>query len=159
MGKSLLSLAAVVAVVLIAMVAATQFKDEKGSDANTNDQVPHADQSGDLLQSAWSWQYTDLGNGERVAAPAGNRFVLTFDEATGRVQSTTDCNGMGGVYVTDGEVLSMGQFVSTQMYCEGSEETVYGGQLQLVNSYTIDGDTLRLNLNRDYGVMIFTRQK
>lgn len=110
-----------------------------------------------LEGASWSWQYTELLNGERVEAPAGDHFVLTF-EGEGQLGSTTDCNSMGGRYVLDGEVLSMGDFTMTKMYCEGSLEDVYAEHLGLVNSYVIVDDTLRLNLNRDYGVMVFKKQ-
>lgn len=107
-----------------------------------------------LEDTAWSWQYTELLSGEKVEAPAGDRFVLTL-EGEGNLGSTTDCNFMGGSYVLDGEVLSIGQILMAKMYCEGSMEGVYVEQLGLVNSYVIVDDTLRLNLNRDYGVMVF----
>lgn len=114
------------------------------------------DQTTDLLSASWSWQYTDHADGTRVSAPAGDRFILSFD-GPGRVTSTTDCNNLGGSVSIDGEVISMGQFISTLMYCEGSVESQYATDLSLVNSYVIDGDTLRFNLNRDYGTMTFTR--
>lgn len=110
-----------------------------------------------LEGTAWSWQYTELQGGEMVEAPAGDHFVLTF-EGEGQLGSTTDCNSMGGSYVLDGEVLSIGELMMTKMYCEGSMEGTYSEHLGLVNSYVITGDTLRLNLNRDYGVMVFKRQ-
>lgn len=110
-----------------------------------------------LEGTAWSWQYTELQGGEMVEAPAGDQFVLTF-EGNGQLGSTTDCNSMGGSYVLDGEVLSIGELMMTKMYCEGSMEGTYAEHLGLVNSYVIVDDTLRLNLNRDYGVMVFKRQ-
>ncbi len=129
---------------------------EPSAEVKPGPDVSPAGGTAGLVDSSWSWQYTDLLGGERMNAPAGDRFILSFDGA-GRVSSRTDCNGMGGRYVIDGEVLSMGQFVQTLMYCEGSMEGAYGEQLGLVNSYVIEGDTLRFNLNRDYGTMIFKR--
>ena len=119
--------------------------------------APSFDPEVSLEATGWSWQYTDLLNGERVEAPVGDRFILTFD-GDGNLGSTTDCNSMGGSYVIDGEVLSIGELVMTKMYCEGSVEGVYAEQLRLVNSYVIVDDTLKLNLNRDYGVMVFKKQ-
>lgn len=110
----------------------------------------------ELDASSWVWTHTDLSGGERVTAPGGKEFLLKFD-GNGSVTSSTDCNGLGGVYQVNGEVLSMGQFVTTLMFCEGSMEGEYIEQLGLVSSYVIEGDTLRLNLNRDYGVMTFVR--
>lgn len=125
-------------------------------EASPNEEVEAVDF--DLLDNRWVWIRTDLGNGTTVQAPNDESFVLSFDEPNKRVMSTTDCNSMGGTYVKDGEVLSFGQFAMTLMYCEGSLEGVYGEQLSLVTSYTISDDTLRLNLDRDYGVMVFQKQ-
>ena len=135
---------------------------------DTMEEIPTPDISGnnpseinpadpELYASSWVWMHTDLSTGERVTSPNNDEFVLSFD-GNGFVSSQTDCNGLGAIYTVDGEVLSMGQFVSTLMYCEGSMEGVYAEQLAQVNSYTIEGNTLRLNLARDYGVMTFISQ-
>lgn len=115
-------------------------------------------ESASLSGNGWVWVETDLQSGEKVVAPAGERFVLSFDAEVKRLSSTTDCNQLSGTYVQDGEVLSVGPLVSTKMYCEGSVESVYSGQLALVSSFVIEGDTLRLNLNRDYGVMVYKKK-
>lgn len=109
-----------------------------------------------LEGSSWQWERTELHTGEQVEAPSGEGFVLSF-EADGQVQSSTDCNHMAGIYSQDGEVLSMGQFAMTKMFCPDSMESVYAEQLGLVSSFSLTGDTMFMNLNRDYGTMIFTR--
>lgn len=144
---------AILAIIAIGFGAYYFFNSRTDSDAPA---VPGSANAG-LIESSWSWQYTDLLNGERITSPAGDRYILSFD-GNGRVSSLTDCNGMSGIYIQDGEVLSMGQFAMTEMYCEGSQDTVYAQQLSLVNSYVIDGDNLRFNLNRDFGTMYFVRK-
>lgn len=142
-----------------ALIAVTQYADEVNNNPDTGLPAGEAAGAVDISDSAWVWVYTDLLNGERVEAPAGNRFVLSFDEDEERVRSTTDCNSLLGGFVKDGEVLSFGPLASTKMYCAGETlERVYAEQLALTSSYAIEGDTLRLNLNRDYGVMVFVRQ-
>ncbi len=133
----------------VIFIGSTSSPEDNGENPNES--------SASLLGTAWSWQYTELQDKERVEAPAGDQFVLTF-EGEGRFGSTTDCNSMGGSYVLDGEVLSIGDMMMTKMYCEDSMEVTYAEHLGLVNSYVITGDVLRLNLNRDYGVMVFKRQ-
>ncbi len=135
-----------------------EVEEEEGDNTPVVPSTPDHTRPVSLEGSSWSWVRTDLHDGTRVEAPAGDKFILSFD-GSGRVSSRTDCNGLGGNYVVDGEVLSMGQFISTLMYCEGSLEGVYGEQLGLVNSYVIEGGTLRLNLNRDHGTMIFKRHQ
>lgn len=110
-----------------------------------------------LAGTSWAWVRTELGSGSTVNAPSGNKFVLSFKEG-GSVDSTTDCNSMGGTYTQNEEVLSFGPFMSTKMFCEGSMESDYASQLALAASHVIEGDTLRINLNRDFGVMVFERR-
>lgn len=106
-----------------------------------------------IVDTRWVWVRTEYLDGDTLK-PRGEDFVLSFNEA-GTMTSTTDCNSLSGDYVIDGEVLSFGPFMSTLMYCDGSLEGEYGSDLALTNSYTIVGDELRLNLNRDFGVMVF----
>lgn len=110
-----------------------------------------------IFNSDWVWLYTDLSSGERVTTPEGGRFVLSLSEE-GSLSSQTDCNTIGGNFVIDGEVLSFGQLFSSKMFCVDSQEQVYSEQLALVSSYEINGETLKLNLNRDFGVMYFVRK-
>lgn len=108
-----------------------------------------------LRDTSWIWKKTEYQDG-KTATPKGADFVLSFS-ADDHVTSTTDCNTLGGSVVFDGGILSFGPFVATQMYCEGSLEGVYAKDLALANAYAVTGDTLRLDLNRDHGVMVFTR--
>jgi heat shock protein HslJ len=109
--------------------------------------------SSTLTDTRWVWEYTELAHGTR-REPKNDAYVLSFhDDLT--YQSSTDCNSLSGTYVVEGEVLSLASPIMTDMFCEGSDEMTYVGELKLVNSYTIEADTLRLNLNRDYGVMVF----
>lgn len=120
--------------------------------------TPTTVQSKNLIGTSWMWSHTTLLNGEKVTNPTKDKFVLTFGMDK-RANSTTDCNAMSGTYVLDGEVLSFGPFISTKMYCENSVENTYASELSLATSYSIKGDTLTINLNRDAGVMTFTRKK
>lgn len=106
-----------------------------------------------LFDNSWVWVRTEYLDGD-ILQSRTDRFVLTFNEA-GTMNSSTDCNSLSGDFVIDGEVLSFGPFMSTLMYCDGSLEGDYGSNLALTNSYTIVGDELRLNLDRDFGVMVF----
>ncbi len=124
------------------------------ANSNTNEPASETDDSA-LIGTSWQWTHTILLNGDRVTPP-GSDFVLSFDGA-GKVSSATDCNTLTGTAVTQGEVISFGSFVSTKMFCEGSLETVYASQLGLANSYAIDREVLKMQLNRDYGTMYFTK--
>lgn len=107
----------------------------------------------ELIGTSWLWSHTEYQDATRLEPKIGTEFVLTFEAE--RVTSTTDCNGLSGDYVKDGEVLSFGPFASTLMYCEGSLESQYSSDLALTNSYILENGKLTLNLNRDYGTMVF----
>lgn len=108
-----------------------------------------------LTATSWVWQNTTLNDGSVVEGK--DAFVLTFTPNLS-YQSTTDCNSLSGTYVVDGEVLSLATPAMTKMFCEGSIENEYITQLVLTGSYVLEGDTLKLLLNRDYGVMEFKAQ-
>lgn len=106
-----------------------------------------------LAGTSWFWVTTE-GVG---TTPTPETFVLRFDPNGQEVSSKTDCNSMSGGVVIDGEMISFGPMMTTLMYCEGSLEGEYGTQLGQVASYVREGNTLRLNLLRDAGVMVFTQ--
>lgn len=110
-----------------------------------------------LTSTQWVWLYTELQDGKVVSAPQGERFILSLG-INGSVTSSTDCNTISGGYVKDGEVLSFTPFIATKMYCEGSFESQYTQQLSLTNSHVIEGQVLKLILNRDFGVMTFVKR-
>jgi heat shock protein HslJ len=107
-------------------------------------------------QDAWAWQYSNLEDGTKIQAPEG-KFILTFSDNK-KVMSTTDCNTLSGSYIRDGEIISFSPFTSTKMYCKQSLESTYSDELSLATSYYIVGDEMRLNLNRDAGIMIFKKK-
>lgn len=110
-----------------------------------------------LTSGRWVWKYTDLLDETRRES-TNDAYKLSFhDDLT--YESATDCNALSGTYVVDNEVLSLGQPAMTKMFCEGSEEMAYVSELELTNSYVIEGNTLRLNLNRDFGTMVFSREE
>lgn len=118
--------------------------------------VPQETATTTITDAEWVWVRTEYATKASIE-PQDDSFVLAI-RGDGRMGSSTDCNTIGGEAIIDGEVLSFGALVSTKMYCEGSLEGVYAHDLALVSSYAIEADTLRLNLNRDYGTMYFTRQ-
>ncbi len=77
-------------------------------------------------------------------------FTLTFT-ADGRLSGTTDCNGFGGSYTTDGDGdFSLGELASTKMFCEDSQETDFTAALSTADRYaqpTPDGLILHLSLS------------
>lgn len=151
--KTLISLIFIIAVGVGAYMLLEENRDTAqvvDTDESSNDEISPA-----LHSASWVWIRTERADGSIIEAPAG-KFVLSFDGE--RASSSTDCNSMSASYVIDGEVLSFGPIGSTKMYCEDSVETEYARDIALATSYVIEGDELRINLNRDVGVMYFLRQ-
>lgn len=110
-----------------------------------------------LTANTWLWKETALNNDEIIVPKKKGAFSITFSE-DGSVSGTTDCNGFGGPYTlgADGS-LSFGSFMSTLMFCEGSQETEFTGALAGVRSgfITASGE-LVLALPFDSGSVILT---
>lgn len=110
-----------------------------------------------LKNTEWVWLQTELPNDDMISTPEREKYVLVLDD-TARIQSSTDCNTFIGKYVVNGEVLSIGPLTSTKKACVGSIESTYAKELSLVNSFTVMGNRLYLNLNRDTGRMVFEQK-
>jgi len=108
-----------------------------------------------LGMNKWTWIST-LYNDERTIMPKQkDAFTLTF-KTDGTFSATTDCNGVGGSYVTDKEKITFGQMMSTLMYCEGSQEGDFTKMLENSTGYhfTSKGELI-LDLKLDSGSVIF----
>lgn len=128
------------------------------SQANTETTPPSSGQTNaPLVGTEWAWVRTTYPNKAALTAPTGNKFVMTL-KADKTISSSTDCNGLGGNYVVNGEVLSFSEFISTLRYCEDSPETQYSQDLRQTSSYVISGNELRLNLTKDAGTMYFQKR-
>jgi heat shock protein HslJ/membrane-bound inhibitor of C-type lysozyme len=111
------------------------------------------------LVGTWMWQKTMMDDGSVITPNKPGVFALTLS-ADGKASGKTDCNGFGGEYMVGSDgVLSFGPFMSTLMYCEGSQEAQFGGPLAKANSYLFDAEgNLIINVEGGTGMVIFTRQ-
>lgn len=108
--------------------------------------------------TSWVWQHTALLNGTKIVPEDTSKFVLTFSQDSKNITSTTDCNTIFSTYLRNNEVLSFAPFASTKMFCKKSLESTYTDELALTISYSIHNNVLTLMLNRDVGIMTFTRE-
>lgn len=111
------------------------------------------------LIGTWEWQKTLKADGTTVLPKKSGIFMLTF-AADGNVSGKTDCNGFGGTYKlgSDG-VLTFGPFMSTLMYCEGSQENEYNTTLAGASRSTIDGNgNLVITVDKGAGSVIFAKK-
>ena len=108
-----------------------------------------------LGMKEWTWEKTILDNGTKVLPRTGKIFTITFG-AGGKFSAKTDCNSVGGAYKTEGTSITFSETVSTTMYCEGSQESVFTKMLGDSGRYhfTSKGE-LVLDLKFDSGSVIF----
>jgi heat shock protein HslJ len=108
-----------------------------------------------LNMKKWNWVNT-LYSDDKIVKPATlNKFTLTFkDDKT--FSASTDCNGVGGEYTVNGNKIAFTKMMSTQMFCEGSQEKDFTKMLTETDSYlfTSKGE-LVLNLKFDSGSVFF----
>lgn len=109
-----------------------------------------------LLQSkTWTWIKALYNDGREVVPKKAGVFRLTFGK-DGRFSATTDCNSMGGAYGVEGNRLTFSDMVSTKMYCEGSDESVFAELLSNTSGYHASPDgQLILDLKFDSGSVVF----
>ncbi len=109
-----------------------------------------------LTMKTWSWVRTELNDGTVVTPRNPEKFKLTL-KADKTFSASTDCNGVGGEYRLTGENrILFDKMMSTLMYCEDSQESVFSGYIQNTTGYlfTSRGE-LVLELKYDSGVVIF----
>lgn len=108
-----------------------------------------------LDMKKWIWIKTQMNDGTVTKPKVDGSFTLTFNK-DGSVGVGTDCNSMGGKYITKGNTLTFSQMMSTMMYCEGSQEQEFSNKLNEVGSYlfTSKGELI-LEIKMDSGTMVF----
>lgn len=110
-----------------------------------------------LSMNSWKWISAQYNDGTEVRPKKEGAFVLTFD-GKGNFSTKTDCNSLGGKYGIDqgGDTIEFFDIVSTQMFCQDSQEGDFVKLLMNIGSYhfTSKGELI-FELKFDSGVVIF----
>lgn len=109
-----------------------------------------------LTMKNWKWVKTSYNNDtEEVAPKSADKFSIIF-KVKNVFSATTDCNSIGGEYLADRTKISFSKMVSTLMYCEGSQESIFSNMLSEIQSYhfTSKGELI-FDLKFDSGSAIF----
>jgi len=111
-----------------------------------------------LEDTKWVLQsYGESGNLKDILVDT--EITAEFVSSEGTLKGSAGCNSYFGSYEVEGSQLSIpGPIGATEMYCVGPEgvmdqEQEYLALLQLVESYEINGDELRINCGNQ--VLIF----
>lgn len=111
-----------------------------------------------MIANPWIWEKTVMNDDTTILPNKVDAFSVTFTE-DGNVSGTTDCNGFGGSYnVGLGNTITFGPFMSTLMFCEGSQEAVFSKNVSDSNMvfFTEEGNLVLL-LPYDSGSVIFKK--
>ncbi|MCX6754337.1 MAG: META domain-containing protein [Candidatus Nomurabacteria bacterium] len=108
-----------------------------------------------LTMKKWEWMKTLYSDNKLIIPLKQNKFSITFKN-NNTFYTTTDCNSMSGEYTTNDNIINFSKMISTQMYCEGSQETDFTKMLNETQSYlfTSKGELI-FNLKFDSGSIFF----
>lgn len=108
-----------------------------------------------LDMKVWSWIRTSSNIKAVVEPNVSGKFTLSFKKDM-TFSAKTDCNGVGGEYELSGNKIKFNKMMSTLMFCEGSQETVFTTMLREAQSYkfTSKGELI-LSLKTNGGEMLF----
>lgn len=94
--------------------------------------------SDEFVGVKWYLERAYDNEGEAAFFRARDAFAISFTE-NGDLFGLTDCNNFSAKFEKDGNNISFGPFLSTEMYCEGSEEDAFKNSLAAVEEFTLDG--------------------
>jgi heat shock protein HslJ len=117
------------------------------------------DSSGALIGPRWVWQETQMNDGSVLRPTKPGEYALVFNQDN-TVFGDTDCNNFSGDYSAgEGNTLTFGPFMSTLMFCEGSQETEFSQAVSESNQFifTPVGDLVLL-IKFDSGSVIFKKE-
>lgn len=83
----------------------------------------------------WVWLRTEYVDKPPFSPKKAGAFLLTFDSIS-TFRAKTDCNGIGGTFKMNGGSLKLSNLMSTLMFCEDSDESIFSDMLTNVSSYS-----------------------
>lgn len=106
------------------------------------------------------WHLVSHGSpSSQVAAAADVDAFIEFG-ADGQLSGNVGCNGFGGEYEVEGDVISFGAMIATEMFCEGpvgeQEATTFAVLFESA-TYSLDGGTLTITSADGNSVIVLGR--
>jgi|SRR5690606_36972273 len=99
------------------------------------------------LSGTWVLTYI---TGPRIAFDGlypGQKPTMIFDLEKNHLSGNTSCNSYGSEIVLDKDKIKIEKPYSTMMACEGNGESTYINTLLKVESFKVQGDTLRFYMD------------
>ncbi len=108
-----------------------------------------------LTMKPWTWISATYSDGKVLAPVKIDAFKLTF-RTNNQFDMATDCNNGGGTYTVNGTNLTFSDIMSTQMFCQGSQESDFAKLLNQTKSFhfTSKGELI-FDLKLDSGTVMF----
>ena len=110
------------------------------------------------VQGKWKLVSHGSASSQIPAAPDVDTSIEFLD---GQLNGNVGCNGFGGEYEVDGDVIKFGPVMSTMMFCEGpvgDQEMATVAVFQGSASYVLDGDTLTITSADGNSVIVLARK-
>lgn len=106
------------------------------------------------------WQLVSHGSASsQVAAVPDVEAFIEFGE-DGQLSGNVGCNGFGGEYEVEDDVISFGAMIATEMFCEGpvgEQEATTFAALSESATFVRDGDTLTITSADGNSVIVLER--
>lgn len=77
-----------------------------------------------LGMKSWTWVSALYSDGREIKPTQSLAFTIDFND-DGSFSATTDCNRVAGSYTAKNSQITFSDMISTLMYCEGSQESVF----------------------------------
>jgi heat shock protein HslJ len=108
-----------------------------------------------------TWKLVSYGEPASLTSAAADVDTSIRFGEDGKVEGNVGCNGFGGDYAVDGNMITFGPIVSTLMLCEGpvgDQETTTLNVFTESATFTMEGDTLTI-ISADGGSAIVLARK
>jgi heat shock protein HslJ len=106
------------------------------------------------------WELVSYGSASSQT-PAVADVDTSIEFLDGQLSGNVGCNGFGGEYEVDGDVLKFGPVMSTMMFCEGpvgEQEMATIAVFQESATFVLDGDTLTITSADGNSVIVLARK-
>jgi heat shock protein HslJ len=136
---------------------------EEGTEVGTSTEaklpagsVPVTDPAS-IKEITWVWERTIMVD-EKEIVPVKAGTYSVFFSTDGRVTGQTSCNGFGGDYeIGLGGFISFGPFMSTLMYCEGSQEAEFSQAVTNSDRYALNSEGKLVLTMKDGGLVVLSK--
>ena len=108
-----------------------------------------------------TWKLVSYGPPAKPAPAEADVDTSIEFGSDGTLNGNVGCNGFGGDYKVEGDMITFGSIVSTMMFCEGPAGDQELGTLAVLResaNYVLDGDMLTITSGDGSAVIVLARK-